>query len=54
MKKGLNGPQNPNIKFEGVIIEGDPTEEIVKFAKEEKVDVIVLETGKSLVDKHFT
>ncbi len=53
MKKGLDGPQNPNIKFKGVIREGDPAEEIVKFAEEEKVDVIVLGTGKSLVDKHL-
>ncbi|MEM4525866.1 MAG: universal stress protein, partial [Methanothermobacter sp.] len=53
MKKGLNGPQNPNIKFRGVIREGDPAEEIVKFAEEENVDVIVLGTGKSLVDKHL-
>ena len=29
MKKGLDGPQNPNIKFKGVIREGDPAEELL-------------------------
>ncbi len=53
MEKGLSGPQNPNIKFRAIMSEGDPADEIVKVAGEENVDVVVLGTGKSIVDKHL-
>lgn len=53
MEKGLTGPENPNVKFRGVMLEGDPADEIVKLAEEEDVDVIIMGTGKSLVDKHL-
>lgn len=53
MEKALTGSGNPNIKFRGVMLEGDPADEIVKLAEEEAVDVIIMETGKSLVDKHL-
>ena len=53
MEKALTGSGNPNIKFRGVMLEGDPADEIVKLAEEEAVDVIIMGTGKSLVDKHL-
>ncbi len=53
MEKAFTGPENPNIKFRGVMLEGDPADEIVKLAEEEDVDVIIMGTGKSLVDKHL-
>ncbi|QEF94707.1 MULTISPECIES: universal stress protein [unclassified Methanothermobacter] len=53
MEKGLTVPENPNVKFRGVMLEGDPADEIVKLAEEEDVDVIIMGTGKSLVDKHL-
>jgi nucleotide-binding universal stress UspA family protein len=33
--------------------EGDPSEEIVKAAEEENVDLIILGTGKNLIDKRL-
>jgi len=33
--------------------EGNPAVEIVKTAADENVDVIVMGTGKSIVDKHL-
>lgn len=43
----------PGISFRGLMVEGNPADEIVKTATEEAVDVIVMGTGKSLVDKHL-
>jgi nucleotide-binding universal stress UspA family protein len=51
--KAFSSLDYPNIKFRGIMLEGKPAEEIVKIAEDEKVDVIVLGTGKSLVDKHL-
>lgn len=45
--------QAPNIKFQRILKEGDPSNEIVKVAEEEKVDLLVMGTGKSIVDKHL-
>lgn len=53
MEKALTGPDYPNIKFKGLLMEGSPADEIVKTAEKENVDVIVLGTGKSIVDKHL-
>jgi nucleotide-binding universal stress UspA family protein len=53
MEKALTGSNYPNIKFKGLLMEGSPADEIVKTAEKENVDVIVLGTGKSIVDKHL-
>lgn len=53
MEKALTDPDYPNIKFKGLLLEGSPADEIVKTAEKENVDVIVLGTGKSIVDKHL-
>ncbi|MDP2837375.1 MAG: universal stress protein [Methanobacteriaceae archaeon] len=53
MEKAFTGPDYSNIKFKGLLLEGSPADEIVKTAEKENVDVIVLGTGKSIVDKHL-
>ncbi len=40
-------------KFTSIMAEGNPADEIVKIANDENVDVIVMGTGKSIVDKHL-
>jgi len=45
--------QDSGIKFKTVMTEGNPAVEIVKTAADENVDVIVMGTGKSIVDKHL-
>jgi len=49
----LNLPENKNISLKKLLIEGKPAEEIIKIAKDECIDVIVMGTGKSIVDKHL-
>ena len=44
---------NKNISLEKKIMEGEPAELIVKTAEDYCVDVIVMGTGKSIVDKHL-
>ena len=41
------------INFNPMLIEGDPAEKIVEIAEEENVDVIIMGTGKSKIDKHL-
>ncbi len=41
------------INFRPIMMEGDPADEIVKLAEKEKVDIIVMGTGKSKIDKHL-
>lgn len=41
------------ISFNSMLIEGDPAEKIVEAAEEENVDVIIMGTGKSKIDKHL-
>jgi nucleotide-binding universal stress UspA family protein len=41
------------IKFRPVLIEGDPAEQIVNIAEKENVDILVMGTGKSKIDKHL-
>lgn len=53
MEKEFGEPAHCNIKFRPVLVEGDPAELIVKFAEDEDVDVIVMGTGKSKIDKHL-
>lgn len=45
--------QAPHITFSKILKEGDPADEIVKIAEKEKVDLLVMGTGKSIVDKHL-
>lgn len=44
---------NANISYKKMLLKGNPAEEIIRIAKEECVDVIVMGTGKSIVDKHL-
>lgn len=53
MEKAFGGPENPNITFKGIMTEGKPADQIVEIAEKENVDVIVMGTGKSIVDKHL-
>lgn len=41
------------INFKPMLIEGDPAEKIVETAEEENVDVMIMGTGKSKIDKHL-
>ncbi len=41
------------ISFKPILIEGDPAEKIIETAEEENVDVIIMGTGKSKIDKHL-
>jgi len=43
----------PNIHFSRILKEGDPADEIVKIAEKNDVDLLVMGTGKSIVDKHL-
>ncbi|MBZ9570300.1 universal stress protein [Methanobrevibacter sp. TMH8] len=45
--------KNKNISLRKELIEGKPAELIVKIAEDNCVDVIVMGTGKSIVDKHL-
>jgi nucleotide-binding universal stress UspA family protein len=42
-----------HIKFRPMLVEGDPAEKIVKIAEKENIDVIIMGTGKSKIDKHL-
>ncbi|GAB4313572.1 MAG: hypothetical protein Kow0019_12920 [Methanobacteriaceae archaeon] len=53
MKVEFEKPGNYMINFKEMMVEGDPADEIVRIAEEEKVDVIVMGTGKSIMDKHL-
>ncbi|MDI9437489.1 MAG: universal stress protein [Euryarchaeota archaeon] len=45
--------KGPNIKFKPLLKEGKPADEIVKIAEEEGVDLLIMGTGKSMVDKYL-
>lgn len=45
--------QMPHIKFKKLLIEGDPADEIIKAAKKEYIDVIIMGSGKSKIDKEL-
>jgi nucleotide-binding universal stress UspA family protein len=46
-------PDNAMIKFQTMLVEGDPASEIVKIAEKKNIDVIIMGTGKSKIDKHL-
>ena len=52
-EKIMDLSENKNITFKKTLAKGKPAEEIVRIAKEECTDVIVMGTGKSIVDKHL-
>ncbi|MDR2623221.1 MAG: universal stress protein [Methanobrevibacter sp.] len=43
----------PNISLKKVLKKGKPNEIIVDFAKEKNVEIIILGTGKNIIDKHI-
>ncbi|MEN6328987.1 MAG: universal stress protein [Methanobacteriaceae archaeon] len=45
--------KGPNINFRPMLKEGKPADEIVKTAEEEDVDLLIMGTGKSMVDKYL-
>lgn len=49
----LDLENNKNISLKKKLMEGKPAELIVKTAEDYCVDVIVMGTGKSIVDKHL-
>lgn len=53
MEKAFISPGCAMIKFRKIMLKGDPAEEIVKTAERENVDLIILGTGKNIVDKHL-
>lgn len=46
-------PSTYMINLKKVIVEGDPADKIVEIASNEEVDIIIMGTGKSIVDKHL-
>lgn len=53
MQKEFLSPKHYMVKFKGIMREGNPADEIVKIAEEENVDLIVMGTGKNIVDKRL-
>jgi nucleotide-binding universal stress UspA family protein len=53
LRQEFQSPKHYMVKFKGIMREGSPADEIVKVAEEENVDLIVLGTGKNLVDKRL-
>ena len=54
MKKLLDDEIVKGIKSSGVVVDGDPAEEIVGLAKDEKIDLIIMGThGKGAINKFF-
>ena len=49
----FQSPQHYMVKFRGIMKEGSHADEIVKVAEDEGVDLIVLGTGKNIVDKRL-
>lgn len=47
----FESPNYPRVTFRKMLLEGNPADEIVKLAEKEEVDIIVLGTGKNIVDK---
>lgn len=45
--------QKPGLNFRAVLVEGDPAKEIVNLAEEEKVDILIMGSGKNKMDKHL-
>ncbi len=53
LRQEFQSPQHYMVNFKGVMCEGNPADEIVKVAEVENVDLIVLGTGKNIVDKRL-
>ncbi|MDD3984475.1 MAG: universal stress protein [Methanobacterium sp.] len=53
MEKKFQAPHRYKINFRKLLLDGDPSEEIVKTAEKEDVDLIVLGTGKNMIDKRL-
>lgn len=51
MEQEFQSPTHYMINFKKKLLEGDAADEIVKTAEKEGVDLIVLGTGKNIVDK---
>jgi len=52
-EKAIDLENNKNISLKKILMEGKPAEVIVKLAEDKCADVIVMGTGKSIVDKHL-
>ncbi|MBI5459857.1 universal stress protein [Methanobacterium sp.] len=53
MEQEFHSPNRYMTKFSKLLLEGDPAEEIVKTAEKEDVNLIVLGTGKNMIDKRL-
>jgi nucleotide-binding universal stress UspA family protein len=53
MAQKFHSPNNYMIDFHKLLLYGDPAEEIVNTAENEKIDLIVLGTGKTNIDKRL-
>jgi len=53
MEKEFSDFSKYDVEFKPLLIEGDPASKIVQIAEEEKVDILVMGTGKSKIDKHL-
>ena len=53
MEERFNSFREYKIEFKSILREGDPASEIVSVAEGEDVDIIVMGTGKSKIDKHI-
>ncbi len=47
----FQSPSHYMVNFRRVLLEGNPADEIVNLAEKEEVDLIILGTGKNIVDK---
>jgi len=53
MAQKFHSPNNYMINFHKLLLYGDPAEEIVNTAENENIDLIVLGTGKTNIDKRL-
>ncbi|MDR2830009.1 MAG: universal stress protein [Methanobrevibacter sp.] len=52
-EKLIDLESNPNISLRKILKKGKPNEVIVDVAREEEVEMIVLGSGKNILDKHI-
>lgn len=53
MEQEFQSPCLNMINFHKLLLEGDPAEEIIKTAEKEEVDLIILGSGKTRIDKRL-
>ncbi len=53
LSQEFQSPSHYMVTFKKIMREGNPADEIVKAAEEEDVDLIILGTGKNIVDKRL-